>query len=136
MYLTYAEYQSMGGTLTENIFNDYEFRAESLINSRTFNRLVKDTSFPMQVKRLVKYIIDLVDKQSSALSLGNNNKSSDAYITSQSNDGVSISYSGMASTDLFALCDTNIQKSINNYLQGVSNSAGRNLLYRGLYEGE
>ena len=66
MYLTYAEYQSMGGTLTENIFNDYEFRAESLINYRTFNRLVNETSFPMKVKRLVKYIIDLVDKQSSA----------------------------------------------------------------------
>ena len=136
MYLTYAEYQSMGGTLTENIFIDYEFRAEFLINSRTFNRLVKDTSFPMQVKRLVKYIIDLVDKQSSAMSLGNNDKSSNAYITSQSNDGVSVSYSGMASTDLFTLCDNDIQKSIDRYLQGVSNSAGRNLLYRGLYEGE
>ena len=135
MYLTYAEYQSMGGTLTENIFIDYEFRAEFLINSRTFNRLVKDTSFPMQVKRLVKYIIDLVDKQSSAMSLGNNSNAN-AYVTSQSNDGVSISYSGMASTDLFTLCDTDIQKAINRYLQGVSNSAGRNLLYRGLYEGE
>lgn len=136
MYLTYAEYQSMGGTLTENIFNDYEFRAECLINYRTFNRLENEKSFPVQVKRLVKYIIDLVDKQSSAMSLGNNDKSSNAYITSQSNDGVSISYSGMASTDLFTLCDKDIQKSINMYLQGVSNSAGRNLLYRGLYEGE
>ena len=135
MYLTYAEYQSMGGTLTENIFIDYEFRAEFLINYRTFNRLVKDTAFPMQVKRLVKYIIDLVDKQSSAMSLGKNG-TSDAYVTTQSNDGVSTSYSGMASTDLFALCDKDIQKSIDRYLQGVSNSAGRNLLYRGLYEGE
>ena len=135
MYLTYAEYQSMGGTLTENIFIDYEFRAEFLINSRTFNRLTKDTSFPMQVKRLVKYIIDLVDKQSSAMSLGNNSNAN-AYVTSQSNDGVSISYSGMASTDLFTLCENDIQKAINRYLQGVSNSAGRNLLYRGLYEGE
>jgi hypothetical protein len=135
MYLTYAEYQSMGGTLTENIFNDYEFRAESLINYRTFNRLVNETSIPMQVKRLVKYIIDLVDKQSSAMSLGSNN-GANAYVTSQSNDGVSISYSGMASTDLFTLCDQDIQKSINAYLQGVSNSLGRNLLYRGLYKGE
>ena len=135
MYLTYAEYQSMGGTLTENIFNDYEFRAESLINYRTFNRLVKDTTVPMQVKRLVKYIIDLVDKQSSAMSLGNNGNTN-AYITSQSNDGVSISYSGMASTDLFTLCDRDIQKSINSYLQGVSNSVGHNLLYRGLQKGE
>ena len=136
MYLSYTEYQSMGGTLTENIFVDYEFRAESLINYRTFNRLVKDTSFPMQVKRLVKYIIDLVDKQSSAMSLGNNGNTSNAYVTSQSNDGVSISYNGMSSTDLFALCDKDIQASINRYLQGVTNSAGRNLLYRGLYEGE
>lgn len=136
MYLTYAEYQSMGGTLTENIFIDYAFRAEFLINYRTFNRLVKDTAFPMQVKRLVKRIIDLVDKQSASMSLGNNDNSSNAYITSQSNDGVSISYSGMSSTDLFTLCDKEIQKSIDQYLQGVSNSAGHNLLYRGLYKGE
>ena len=136
MYLTYTEYQTMGGTLTENIFTDYEFRAESIINYRTFNRLTKDTSFPVQVKRLVKHIIDLVDKQSSSLSLGNNDKSSNAYITSQSNDGVSVSYSGMAATDLFTLCDKDIQTSINHYLQGVTNSAGRNLLYRGLYANE
>lgn len=136
MYLTYAEYQSMGGTLTENIFTDYEFRAEYLINYRTFNRLVNDTVIPKQVKRLVKYIVDLVDKQYSAMSLGSDGKSSNAYITSQSNDGISIAYNGMSSVDLFTQCDKDIQKSINAYLQGVSNSSGHNLLYRGLYKGE
>ena len=42
MYLTYAEYTNMGGTLSETTFNDYEFRAEALINYATFNRLAND----------------------------------------------------------------------------------------------
>ena len=136
MYLTYSEYQSMGGTLPETIFSDYEYQAESLINYRTFNRLVNDEVIPTAVKRLVKHIIDLVYKQSSSMVLGNDENSSGAHILAQSNDGVSIQYSSMASTDLFTLCDKEIQKAISLYLQGVSNSAGHNLLFRGLYKGE
>ena len=136
MYLTYSEYQSMGGTLPETIFNDYEYQAESLINYRTFNRLVNDEVIPTAVKRLVKHIIDLVYKQSSSMVLGNDENSSGTHILAQSNDGVSIQYSSMASTDLFTLCDKEIQKAISLYLQGVSNSAGHNLLFRGLYKGE
>jgi hypothetical protein len=32
MYLTYSEYQDMGGTLDEVTFNDLEFEAEALVN--------------------------------------------------------------------------------------------------------
>ena len=39
MYLTFSEYQDMGGTLDETAFNDLEYDAESTINWYTFNRL-------------------------------------------------------------------------------------------------
>lgn len=141
MYLSYDEYQAMGGTLSENIFDDYCFRAEALVNYATFNRLKKEAEIPDVVKRLIKYIIDMVQKRADSLSLGNSldsssNAPNSIYITSQSNDGVSATYSGMASTDLFSLCDDEIKKSINLYLDGVMNEAGRKLLYRGLYPGE
>jgi len=138
MYLTYEEYKALGGTLDETTFNDYEFRAEALVNYATFNRLAKDAVIPDKVKRVIKYIIDLVQKKADALSLGNSSDSASgtAYITSQSNDGVSVSYNGMASTDVFNLCDEEIQSAIQLYLYGVMNEAGRFLLYRGLYKGE
>ena len=138
MYLTYTEYQSMGGTLEEPVFNDYEFRAEARINYVTFNRLAKDSVIPQKVKQVVKHIIDLVQKKEDALSLGNGGSSREGtvYITSQSNDGVSASYNGMASTDAITLCDKEIQESLAMYLYGVTNEAGKLLLYRGLYKGE
>ena len=139
MYLSYAEYTEMGGTLSETEFNDYEFRAEAIINYATFNRMTGDTNIPDKVKKLVKYIIDMVQKKADSLNLGkgaNSSQSGNIYITSQSNDGVSASYNGMASTDVFSLCDDEIQSAVRLYLYGVMNEAGRYLLYRGLYTGE
>ena len=60
MYLTYEEYTAMGGTLDEPTFNDLEYEAEALVNWYTFNRLTKDTQIPSEVKRLIKYLINLI----------------------------------------------------------------------------
>ena len=139
MYLTYDEYKTMGGTLEEIPFNDFEFQAEAQINYATFSRLKTDNTIPTEVKRLTKYLVDLVEKQAAAFSLGKDSSGSagsGAYVTSQSNDGVSVSYNGMASTDLVTLCKTEVQNAIKNYLDGVTNEAGHKLLYRGLYPGE
>jgi hypothetical protein len=139
MYLTYEEYQNMGGTLEEIPFNDFEFQAEAQINYATFNRLKNDATFSNEVKRLTKYLIDLLEKKAAAFSLGKGSSSSadsGVYITSQSNDGVSVSYNGMAPTDLVEMCKTEVLTAIRNYLDGVKNEAGHKLLYRGLYPGE
>ena len=64
MYLTYEEYQAMGGTIEDAAeFDDLEFGAEALINYYTFNRLKNDTNIPTEVKRLTKYLIDLAKKK-------------------------------------------------------------------------
>lgn len=140
MYLTYDEYKKFGGTLEESTFTDFEIRAEMKVNYYTFNRLVNDTKIPSNVKRLMYILIDLLQKQDEALSLGQNvGSSSDTsalYIKSQSNDGVSTTYNSMDSNNVFAMCDQKIKSNIEIYLQGVMNEAGRKLLYRGLYPGE
>ena len=138
MYLSYEQYTAMGGTLTETVFLNYEFEAEALINYATFNRLKNDTIIPPEVTKLTKYIIDLVEKQANSLSLGKgeNAVSGNIYITSQSNDGVSTSYNGMSSADVFDTCNAEIQSAIKKYLYGVMNEARRYLLFRGLYPGE
>nr|DAG18787.1 MAG TPA: Head Tail Connector Protein [Caudoviricetes sp.] len=140
MYLTYDEYKKFGGTLEESTFTDFEIRAEMKVNYYTFNRLINDTKIPSNVKRLMYILIDLLQKQDEALSLGQNvGSSSDTsalYIKSQSNDGVSTTYNSMDSNNVFAMCDQKIKSNIETYLQGVMNEAGRKLLYRGLYPGE
>lgn len=137
MYLTYEEYTSMGGTLTETQFDDYEFSAENEVNWYTFNRLSKVTEYPEALKRcmfqLIKILqaVDVVGTQ-AVIDPSTSNKA----VTSQSNDGVSISYNVTSASDIVSQSQTNIKNCINKYLQGVTDSLGRNLLYRGLYPNE
>ena len=136
MYLTYDEYRVMGGTLDEIPFTNFEFQAESQVNRVTFNRLKRDTVFPQEVKHLMKYLVDLLERRYAAFSLGKNSSNADPYITSQSNDGVSVSYNGISPSDLIKLSEQDSLSAIQSYLDGVTNEAGHKLLYRGLYPGE
>lgn len=128
----------MGGTLDETTFNDLEFEAEALINWYTFNRLKQDTTFPAEVKRLMKYLINLLYAKNGVISSSANGSTAGAQsnITSQSNDGVSISYNVMNASELAQSCKQEAKEAIDRYLQGVMNEAGRVLLYRGVYPNE
>ena len=138
MYLTYLEYKAMGGTLDETTFNDLEFEAEALVNWYTFNRLKNDTTFPNELKRLMKYLINLLNIQAGVLNSSSNGDTQGATsnIASQSNDGVSISYNVLNASELAQSCKVQAGDAIKKYLQGVMNEAGRELLYRGVYPNE
>jgi len=138
MYLTYAEYQAMGGTLDSASYGNLEFEAEALINWYTFNRLKNDTSFPEAVKRLMKYLIDLAQERAQLLTASGSGDSevTQGAIASQSNDGVSISFNVLSASQLMESLKDQESGAINRYLQDVTNEAGRKLLYRGLYPGE
>lgn len=138
MYLTYAEYQSMGGTLNEATFNDLEFEAEALVNWYTFNRLKNDTTFPTELKRLMKYLINMAAFKNNILaeSGGDDSITTAKTVASQSNDGVSISYNVLNAKDLMEDIKADSRDAIEKYLQGVMNEAGRLLLYRGVYPDE
>lgn len=140
MYLTYAEYVNMGGTEEETAFNNLEFEAESLINWYTFNRLKNEDSYPEEVKRLMYYIINLLVSTRNAMNINSCGSASSPQelnnIKSQSNDGVSVSYQTLSANDLIDKNKQAIEEAVDRYLQGVMNSLGQKLLYRGLYKGE
>lgn len=138
MYLTYAEYQSMGGALDETTFNDLEFEAETLVNWYTFNRLKNDTDFPQELKRLMKYLINMAAFKNNVLvaSDGTTPTATSSAIASQSNDGVSVSYNILNAKDLMEDVKADSKEAIEKFLQGVMNEAGRLLLYRGVYPDE
>ena len=137
MYLTYAEYQNMGGTLDRATFDDLEFQAEAVVNWYTFNRLKKDTTFPEELKRLMKYLINLAYSQSGLIDAsGSGDVDASKTIASQSNDGVSVSYNILSAKDLMDAVKSESESAVKMHLQGVMNEAGRLLLYRGVYPDE
>ena len=141
MYLTYENYQSMGGTLDETTFSDFEFEAESVVNWYTFNRLKNEFEYPEALTRLMYRLIQLLQARAEALNITDTDDSEQTSgngrsIASQSNDGVSISYNIMSASELAEQCKNEMINIIKIYLSGVTNSLGRKLLYRGVYPGE
>jgi len=139
MYLTYAEYTAMGGTLDETTFNDLEFEARSLVDWYTFNRLQAETTLPEALRRCMYKLIQYIITQQQVNGIGDgsgDNVSGGAGIASQSNDGVSTSYNILSARDVVETSKTQMAQVINQYLSGVMNSLGQKVLYRGVYPNE
>lgn len=139
MYLLYNEYQNMGGTLDETLFNELEFEAETQVDWYTFNRLQKETTYPERLKQCMYALIKIIYTVQQASMLGDDGSgdgSINAAVASQSNDGVSISYNVISAKDAVDMSKDKIKDTIQKFLQGVVNSLGQKLLYRGLYPGE
>lgn len=172
MYLTYEEYQKLGGKLDEANFTDLQFEASTQIDYYTFGRLRNDAyeDLNYEVKyctyKLIQLIRDLQEASCLAQEEAEEDASSNvipdepeiiqptepgleqlaeiasvqkrvsATISSQSNDGVSISYNVMSARDAVEQLKEQISSTIRRYLEYVKNSKGRKVLYRGVYPGE
>lgn len=137
-YLTYDEYQEYGGTLEETAFQDIAFEAQAVINWWTFNRLQSDTEYPEAVKRCMYKLISLISDKQKAMIIDalDGVDTVNAGISSESNDGVSTSYNTLSARDAVNTIKSELAATISMYLQGVKNSLGRSLLYRGVYPDE
>lgn len=138
MYLTFDEYQQYGGTLEEATFQDLAFEAESVINWWTFNRLQNEETYPEAVKRCVYKLISLISDRQKAMIVdaSGTNGVATAGITGESNDGVSTTYNTLSASEAANTLKDEMHLAIRMYLQGIKNSLGHNLLYRGVYPGE
>ena len=93
-YLSYEEYQSLGGTLGEMPFNILELKAQQITNERTQNRLKDIEKIPQEVKICVYDLINTMNKYN------NSNNSTSSNISSENTDGYSVTYkSGTELTD-------------------------------------
>jgi len=138
-YLTYEEYQQMGGTLDEPTFSFLGFDAESFIDWYTFNRLWNETEIPDRVKQCMFFLIKLLATKNNLLMPdvnATNGVNANAQLMAQANDGVSVQYSVLHADEIYYNSKKEIDEAIKRYLNGVTNSLGRKLLYRGLYPGE
>ena len=138
-YLTYEEYTEMGGTLDETLFNTLRLDAQGYIDWYTFNRLWDEEEIPERVKICMYQLIGLVAAKSNLItpqvqSTGGINVNAQAE--TYSNDGVTTKFAVLSADLLYSKAKKEIEECVNRYLAGVMNSAGRKLLYRGLYPGE
>lgn len=124
MYLTFEEYQEMGGQQSESAYDRLEFKARMLIDEYTFGRLINAQVITEPVKRLMFELIGM---------LGNMDMSAEGYggvAESESNDGYSIK---MAAGTVLSAADSMIQMGnmIETYLANEKTAAGIPLLYCG-----
>ena len=118
-YLTYAEYQALGGSaIGETPFNLLEFEARRQIDIRTFNRIkdLDSEEIPQEVKlceyNLINSIQEFASSTNGAISTGN--------VASETTDGYSVSYINASQiSDIVKSKNDEIEDIIRTYLLGV-----------------
>lgn len=120
-YITYEQYEKIGGVLESAAFNRYSLRASSRIRQETQGRIDKMSEVPDEVKHLCRDLIEYM----------NNNINQDKAITSESQSqggaSESVSYENKNALDI----EKEIDNMIYDYLASVTDDNETPLLYRG-----
>lgn len=114
-YLTYEDYQALGGTLSLKSFNLLEYKSRKQIDHYTFNRLIDG------VPEDIEYDIKLTMFNLIRI---NNNAESTSNKTNESIDGYSVTYGGTQQSS------AEIESTIEMLLSGLEIN-GEPLLYAG-----
>lgn len=122
MYLTYNEYKGMGGTQKTAQFTLHELKAEKLIDRFTHGRIRDETPTREAVKNCVYELIMIMEADELATGF------SGREIVSQSNDGVSVTYSAEYGGSALARYGA----AIRIWLTGEISTNGVALLYAGV----
>jgi len=128
-YLTYAEYQALGGSAIDEMpFNLLEFEARRQIDIRTFNRLKDSEEIPQEVKLCVYNLINSINSYATTTS----NVASNGNVASENTDGYSISYITTDKiSEIVKSKQSEIDDIVRTYLLGVVFN-GEHLMYCGV----
>jgi hypothetical protein len=128
-YLTYAEYQELGGSaIGEMPFNLLEFEARKQIDIRTFNRLKNGDNIPQEVKLCEYALINSINEFATSTS----NVASNGNVASENTDGYSVSYiTSDKISDIVNSKQDEINNIIETYLMFVTYN-GEHLMYIGV----
>lgn len=123
LYLTYQEYRSYGGELSETAFIPLEFKSRKRIDYLTDSRVQNMAAVPAAVK-LCMYV--LIGMESS---VGRSEQATSPSVSSFNTDGYSETYSQAMDADT---ASAQMDALTKEYLYGEKNDNGTPLLYRGL----
>ena len=123
-YLSYYEYQKMGGTLSQAEFAPLEFKCRKRIDNLTQSRVQHMRDVPEAVIQCMFALIPIEAK------LGLEAQTSNPVATSFNTDGYSETYGNSLSVSEAA---KSMNSLITLYLDGETDDRGIPLLYRGVY---
>ena len=123
LYLTYQEYKSYGGELSETAFIPLEFKSRKRIDYLTDSRVQNMAAVPAAVK-LCMYV--LIGMESS---VGRSEQAASPSVSSFNTDGYSETYSQAMDADT---ASAQMDALTKEYLYDEKNDNGTPLLYRGL----
>lgn len=120
-YISFAEYEEIGGICDNAAFDRYKIIAESIIDEATHLRIAEMTDIPVQAKFLCRDLVELYAR----------NNTSDKVVTSHSQSAgtvsESVSYATVSQKDVKEMADNLVY----DYLMSVIDDKGTPLLYRG-----
>lgn len=126
-YLTFEEYKTLGGTLSQVPFEILEFEVRRKIDERTFGRLKGVEQLPPEVKMCENAMMNSILKYSSE-----NNEKINGNIASESIDGYSVSYiTGSQIQEIIKSKDYELEDIMMTYLTGVVVN-NEHILYLGI----
>lgn len=121
LYITFDEYQELGGISDLTAFSRNIDRASGIITNATHNRVATMLNVPREVKTLCRDLIDYLE----------NNVSRETQIASRSQTAGSVSESISYQTKDNETQTTDIDNMVVDYLLSVKDDNGTPLLYRG-----
>lgn len=122
-YLTYEEYQQLGGTLEEMPFNILEFKAQKEIDKYTFGRLHDLEEQKLEVKNCISDLMNIIKAYNSV--------TDNIGISSENTDGYSVSYASVSSENTKSF-NASVKNSIKSYLSDCKLDDGTPYLYCGV----
>ena len=120
-YLTYGEYQEIGGTLDLTAFNRNIARASGIIDHATFCRIEKMSKVPENAKHLCRDLIEYLVRHSVT----------DLTVTSRSQSAGAVSESESYAVKSAEDVKNEISSIIYDYLATCCDDNGTPVLYRG-----
>ena len=120
-YLTYEEYQKIGGICDLTAFNRFSDRAFGIVDNATHNRIEPMHGVPKNAKALCRDLVEYLAR----------NDTTEIAVTSRSQSAGGVSESESYATKTADDVYGDIQNMIYDYLLNVTDDNGTPLLYRG-----
>lgn len=126
-YLTYDEYMTLGGTISQMPFNLLEFETRKRINNRTQNRINSIKEKPQEVKLCVNAMINTLSQY-----IADSSKEINKNVASESIDGYSVSFiTGSQVQEAIKSKKSELEDIMQTYLGNVRTSDNIPVLYLG-----
>lgn len=127
MYLTYDEYEDMGGSMDAALFPRFELKARKRIDAMTFGRLQCESDVRECVKNCMFELVQAMHEDETNVGF------SGREISSMSNDGISVTYaSGNSQTGMQNGSGARYAGIVRAWLTGETDACGNNILYAGV----